>query len=121
MKIYKCEHCKNVMMYMDYVGVDVKCCGEKMVLVNENSTDAAVEKHVPKISIANGELTVCVGDVLHPMTEPHLINFIAYEDGKDLKIKYLDATDEPVAVFPTSGKGKVYAYCNLHGLWVKEL
>ena len=43
---YKCNHCGNVAEAFDKK-VPLSRCGEKMSELVANSTDAAVEKHVP--------------------------------------------------------------------------
>ena len=47
MKFYICNHCGNIIAYVKSSGVPVVCCGEKMQELVPNTTDAAVEKHVP--------------------------------------------------------------------------
>ena len=76
MKLYKCMHCGNVVEKVLDKGVPVVCCGEPMVELVANTTDAATEKHVPVLSIEGDVLTVKVGEVAHPMKEEHLITEI---------------------------------------------
>jgi superoxide reductase len=89
-----------------------------MELLKENSTDAALEKHVPIIEKIDGGYRVKVGSVEHPMTEAHYIQWIELVTDDKVMRKYLTPKDKPVAEFKTGAK-KVYAraYCNLHGLW----
>ena len=50
--------------------------------------------------------------------------FIVQETAGGYQIKNLKAGDKPTAEFTLSDGDKavaVYEYCNLHGLWVKEL
>ncbi|MEG0091555.1 MAG: desulfoferrodoxin family protein, partial [Oscillospiraceae bacterium] len=65
-----------------------------------------------------------VGSVTHPMTPEHHISFVAVEfsDGR-YGIKPFETTEAPVAEFIFGGvmPVRVYEYCNLHGLWVKEI
>ncbi len=86
-----------------------------------NTTEAAGEKHVPVIERGqHGHVTVKVGEVAHPMTEPHLIEWICVVTGDRASFKYLTPAEEPVAVFggiPEDQPVTAYAYCNLHGLW----
>ena len=49
MKFYICDHCGNIVAYVKNKGVPVMCCGQKMRELVPNTTDAAVEKHVPVI------------------------------------------------------------------------
>lgn len=90
-----------------------------MELLSENSTDGANEKHVPVIEKIEGGYRVRVGEVDHPMTEAHSIQWIELITNKNEVLrKYLEPTDRPVAEFKTDAT-EVYAreYCNLHGLW----
>ena len=65
LKFYKCLHCGNVAVKMFDSGVPMVCCGDKMELLEPNTVDAAVEKHVPVISIEESSVKVAVGSVAH--------------------------------------------------------
>lgn len=120
MKFFICEHCGNIVTFVESKGVPVMCCGQKMTEMTANTTDAAQEKHVPVVSADGDKVTVKVGSAEHPMTEEHHIAWIALETESGSQIKYLDHTGKPEAEFALAGdKVKaVYAYCNLHGLWM---
>lgn len=122
MKFYRCAHCGNIIAFLENKGVPVVCCGQKMDEIIPGSVDAAAEKHVPVIKIDGDTVTVCVGDVAHPMTEPHHIAWIVLETEHGFQKKDLDPTGEPCAVFKLADDKAVaaYAYCNLHGLWKQE-
>lgn len=121
MKIYKCKKCGNIIeLIEDGKGV-LTCCGETMSEVVANTEDAAHEKHVPFTDIEEDMVYVKVGEVDHPMTEDHYITWVAavYSDSV---LKYNFKPGEvPEAVFDYEEGMVVYAYCNLHGLWKKEL
>ena len=124
MKFYQCSHCKNIIVYAYNKGVPVFCCGEKMKELVPGTVDAAKEKHIPEVAIEGNLVKVKVGSVTHPMTEEHHIAFIVLETDKGFQKKDLDPTGAPEAVFALAEGEKavaVYEYCNLHGLWVKEL
>ena len=122
MKFYRCAHCGNIITFLENKGVPVVCCGQKMDEIIPGSVDAAAEKHVPVIKIDGDTVTVCVGDVAHPMTEPHHIAWIVLETEHGFQKKDLDPTGEPCAVFSLANDKAVaaYAYCNLHGLWKQD-
>lgn len=85
-----------------------------------NSTNAAVEKHMPVLSAENGVLKVCVGEVEHPSIEKHWIPFVAVKAGDLVLRRSINATEKPEAIFPLGdfkGEVEVYAWCNLHGIW----
>lgn len=121
MKIYRCKKCGNIIIAINDEGGTLSCCDIKMVELKANSVDAAVEKHVPVISEEDGIVTVTCGEVIHPMTDEHYIEFMIIETDKGYSIKYLNPGDEPKCVFKLVDDEKLisaYAYCNLHGLWV---
>ena len=124
MKFYLCEHCKNVILKVIDHKVPVSCCGQTMKELVPNTTDAATEKHVPVVQIADHLVEVSVGSVSHPMTAEHLIEWIALETNHGYSIHHLTAEDAPKTLFVLGENEKaivVYEYCNLHGLWKKEL
>ena len=123
-KFFKCEHCGNIVIKVVDAGVPVMCCGEKMVELVAGSVDAAVEKHVPVVEVEGANVRVKVGEVEHPMTEEHLIQFVVLVTEKGYQVAQLTAENEPKAEFVLvegDAAVKVYEYCNLHGLWVNEL
>ena len=123
-KFFKCEHCGNIVIKVVDAGVPVMCCGEKMVELVAGSVDAAVEKHVPVVEVEGANVRVKVGEVEHPMTEEHLIQFVVLVTEKGSQVAQLTAENEPKAEFVLAegdAAVKVYEYCNLHGLWVNEL
>lgn len=122
MKFLKCNHCGNIIAYVEDKGVPVFCCGEKMHVLETNS-NGALEKHSPIINVSGNTVTVAVGSAEHPMTEKHLIQWIALESASGNQRKVLAPDVKPVAVFELNEGDKVlavYAYCNLHGLWKTE-
>ena len=124
MKFYRCNTCGNIITKLNDSGVPVMCCGEKVTELKPGAVDAAQEKHVPAVTVAGANITVQVGEVAHPMLEEHHIQFVAVETTNGCMIKYLSVGDEPIAHFTLAEGDKavaVYEYCNLHGLWVKEL
>ena len=123
-KFFKCMHCGNVVVKVFDQGVPVVCCGENMVELHANDTDGAREKHVPQVTVAGATVTVKVGEVAHPMTEPHFITMIVLVTEKGYQIAPLTPSDAPEATFAVAEGDKpvrAYEYCNLHGLWVAEI
>ena len=124
MKLLKCAVCGNIVEVVKDAGVPIMCCGKPMDELKANTTDGALEKHVPVATYADGMLKVVVGSVAHPMLPEHFITDIFVEiDDKVLRAK-LEPGKEPEAVFALGdfkGKAHVYEYCNLHGLWKTDL
>lgn len=124
MKILKCPVCGNIVELIEDHGVPVMCCGQKMVELQANTTDAATEKHVPLLSYDGGVLTAIVGAVEHPSVAEHYINFIIAVAGNKVLRADLKPGDKPAAKFNLGdyqGMVTVYEYCNLHGLWKAEI
>ena len=124
LKFFVCKESGAVIerIVSDHAGFT--CCGNDMVELVAGTTDAALEKHVPVVEVAGNTVTVKVGEVAHPMLEEHLINFVCLETKKGVQRVNLVPGQEPVAVFAlTDGDEAVaaYEYCNLHGLWKKEI
>ena len=120
LEVYKCEACGNIVEVLQGGAGELVCCGEPMKLLKENTTDAAKEKHVPVVEKIAGGFKVKVGEVAHPMTEEHYIQWIEIiADGKAYR-QFLKPGDAPEAVFNISATSvTAREYCNLHGLWKK--
>ncbi|MDD2484812.1 MAG: desulfoferrodoxin family protein [Eubacteriales bacterium] len=119
-KFLICKHCGNIIGMIKDTGVPVVCCGEDMTLLVPNTVDAASEKHVPVIEVADGKVTVTVGSTIHPMLPEHHIEWIYLITTNGRQRKCLSVTGEPEAEFCLAAGEMViaaYEYCNLHGLW----
>jgi len=119
-EVYKCEACGNIVIAIHEGGGELTCCDSPMVLMKENTVDAAVEKHIPVMTKDGDTITVNVGSVAHPMEEKHYIEWIEVMVGDVVFTKMLKAGDAPEAKFCAcglTGDITIRAYCNLHGLW----
>lgn len=119
-EFYYCKHCGNIIVKVEDKGVPVVCCGEKMEVLTPNTTDGAKEKHLPAYSVRCGKVTVNIGEIAHPMTEEHYINWVKLQTNKGNQFKRLAPNDSPTLTFCIDKDEKVenvFAYCNLHGLW----
>ena len=121
LELYKCDICGNIVEIMHAGGPPLVCCNEKMKLQEENTVDAAKEKHVPVIEMADGKITVKVGSVPHPMEDKHYIQWVELiADGKAYT-QFLKPGEKPEAVFELSASNvTAREYCNLHGHWKAE-
>lgn len=122
-KFYICNHCGNLITFINDSLVPLVCCGEKMTQLVANTVDAATEKHIPVVKIDGNTTSVTVGSVEHPMTKAHLIQWIYLRTDKGFQIKYLTPEDKPNAIFSLHDEKpiEVYIYCNLHGLWKTQI
>ena len=102
------------------VGVPIMCCGQKMTELIPGTSDGAVEKHVPVVTVDGNKVSVAVGEAEHPMVDAHYIEWVALETSAGVQRKALKPEQAPAIEF-TLADGEsvtaVYAYCNLHGLW----
>lgn len=118
LQVYKCEACGNIVEVLHGGEGELVCCGKPMVLMKENTVDAAKEKHVPVIEKVDGGYKVKVGSAAHPMEEKHYIEWVELiADGKAYR-QFLKPGQAPEAVFKIDAAGvTAREYCNLHGLW----
>jgi superoxide reductase len=118
-QVFKCALCGNIVEVVHVGGGQLVCCGQPMNLLEENTTEAAKEKHVPVVEAAADRVTVRVGSVVHPMTPEHYIEFIELITEAGVLRKQLKPGEQPVALFEGKFGRNIAgrAYCNLHGLW----
>lgn len=121
MQFYKCNGCGNFITFLgEKSGCTPKCCGEVMTELTPNTSDGAIEKHVPIITMNENKVNVTVGSVTHPMVENHYIEWIILETTEGFIKKDLKPDDTPSVTFTLNEDEEVisaYAYCNLHSLW----
>ena len=122
MKFYQCSKCGKTVGVIKNSGCPTLCCGEPMNELVPGTVEAATEKHIPVVNIEGNIVTVDVGEVAHPMTDAHLIEWVLIETKQGAQRKRLSADDSPKASFALTDDDELvaaYAYCNLHGLWKK--
>lgn len=118
-RFYRCTHCGNFVFMIHNAGVPLVCCGQPMEALAPNA-DGAGEKHTPVVSVRDGEATVSISDVAHPMLSEHWIGWIYLETSRGGQYRVLDPGDPPQATFRLAEDEQVraaYSFCNLHGLW----
>jgi superoxide reductase len=118
LEVYKCEVCGNMVEVLHGGAGTLVCCGQDMVLLKANTTDAAQEKHVPVIEKTADGYKVKIGSVPHPMVAEHYIEWIeVIADGTAYR-KFLNPGDAPEADFKIDATEiTAREYCNVHGLW----
>ncbi len=124
MKFYRCETCGNIITKLNDSGVPVVCCGQPMKELVPGAVDGAVEKHVPAVTVEGNTVKVQIGEVEHPMMDNHYIQYIWLETDKGFMQKSLTPSDTPCAEFVLADGEKAiaaYEFCNLHGLWKKDI
>lgn len=123
-KFYVCKHCGNLVGMIHASGVPIICCGDPMTLLEPNTVDASQEKHVPVVEVDGEKVFVKIGSAVHPMVPEHYIGWIYLQTEQGGQRKRLEIGAAPEACFKVSCGDKpvcAYAWCNLHGLWAKDI
>ena len=123
-KFYICETCGNLVEVVHASGVPMMCCGKKMTEIVPGTVEASREKHIPEVKVEGNTVTVTVGSVAHPMAAEHSILWVYLETSLGGQRKNLEVGAAPEVTFALAeGETPVaaYAYCNLHGLWKKDI
>ena len=96
----------------------ITCCGKPMKEIRTNNVDASIEKHKPTYEYNGDLLEVTVN---HVMDNDHYIEWICLLTDTTEEYVYFKPGDTPKASFKKVESGKIYSYCNLHGLWVTDI
>jgi superoxide reductase len=121
-KFFRCNHCGNVVMKLKGAKAPMMCCGEKMMELIPNSTNANILKHMPVVyRLDSCKIKVEVGSVPHPMLSEHHVEFIYVECEKGGIMVEVSNKSEAIVCTCQDDPVAVYEYCNLHGLWRAEL
>ena len=115
--LYKCQICGNVVEIVHPGAPALVCCGQPMEKLIVKTEDKGQEKHVPVIEATEDGVLVKVGSVEHPMEEKHYMT-----DSQVLRAE-LNIDQKPEAFFQVKPEKVLAAreYCNLHGLWQKDM
>ena len=116
---YTCRVCKQVVETVHQASGTLVCCGVPMEKLLPNVTEASAEKHVPVVHIEDGRIKVKIGELPHPMSTEHFIEWVVVAFGNRINRYNLQSAEVAEAHFCCQDTTdlEVYAYCNLHGLW----
>ena len=122
-RFYICPHCHNIAEMVYDTDIPLHCCGDRMQELIPGSVEASGEKHIPEGTVSGDRVEVNVGSVDHPMVEVHWIEWVQLVTDKGSYRKQLNPGEAPnvKSLLKDEKPLAVYAYCNLHGLWKKEL
>ena len=120
--LYRCNVCGNLVEVLSEGEGELVCCSKPMELVVVNTSDNQDfnDKHVPVTEKTIDGVLIRVGDVKHPMSEEHHINFVQAisKDKKYVKTKFLTIEDDPeLQVKCNCSSLWARALCNIHGLF----
>lgn len=106
-----------------FVQLDKEQSKTSLKLIEEKEHSGDSEKHLPLIQIEGQKVKVKVGDIMHPMTNEHHISLVYLKTKKGGQYQLLPLTSTPIVEFYLVDDEieSVYIYCNLHGLWKKDI
>lgn len=109
-KFYTCPHCGS---FMQGTGeCQAVCCGKTLRPLTAKQAD---ERHGITLSELEDELYI---EFHHEMTKEHFIGFVSYVSyDRVLTVKLYPEQDSALR-FPKMYGGKLYYYCNRHGLFL---
>lgn len=117
----KCFHCGSIVKIIQSNPSDdsnIICCERLMNDVIPNSVVTSSKNHIPNYQILGNKIKVTVN---HVMEEDHHIEWISMIDHKKEVMIYLNSKDCVEVEFDYKKGSILYAYCNQHGLWKKEV
>jgi superoxide reductase len=118
LEVFKCNVCGHIIEVLHTGQGELVCCNQPMAQLEENTIDAATEKHVPVIEKTDDGVVVKVGEVSHPMEDSHYIEWIEVISGDNVYRQFLNPGQTPEATFKAVGdQVTAREFCNLHGLW----
>jgi DNA-binding XRE family transcriptional regulator/desulfoferrodoxin (superoxide reductase-like protein) len=111
-KFYVCPNCGNVITGTG--GGEMSCCGRKLEALIAKPEN---EEHKLTVEEMDGDYYITFE---HEMSKAHYISFVAYVACDRVLMVKLYPEQSAAVRFPQMYGGKLYAYCNQHGLWRKE-
>ena len=121
LKIKKCNKCGALLEVIENCtcqNCKLTCCGEEMKDLIPNTEEASHEKHIPTFEIEGNNINITVN---HVMEEDHFIEWIKVITENEELTKYFTPGEEASFAVPLKKDMAIYAYCNKHGLWKKEV
>lgn len=107
-KFYVCPDCNNLLYSTG--NAYISCCGRKLTPLRCSELD---DNHITHVEEIENDYYI---SVKHGMTKEHYISFLAYVSyDRVLMVRLYPEQDAQIRI-PRMGKGKIYLYCNHHGL-----
>ena len=108
-KFYVCDSCGSIIQGVG--NGQVICCGKQQKPLSKKPANGA---HAVTVSEIEGDFFL---EFAHPMEKEHYISFVAYVcSDRTLTVKLYPEQAATVR-FPKMYGGKLYCYCNKHGLF----
>ena len=108
-KFYVCPVCGNVIHSMG--SAVVSCCG---ITLPPLEAELADENHAITVERVEDEHFVTIH---HPMTKQHFISFVAFVTSDRMQLVKLYPEGNAETRLQLRGIGRLYYYCNQHGLF----
>ncbi len=108
-KFYVCEKCGNLLTSVG--NAEIICCGRKLSPLNPKEPDTP---HTLSIEKIEDDYYITFA---HPMTKEHYISFVSYVRFDRVLTARLYPEQGGELRFPQMRGGKMYYYCNTHGLF----
>lgn len=112
-KFYVCPLCGNIIHSTG--SAVISCCGITLPPLEAEEAD---DDH--SITVENVEDEHFVS-VRHPMTKDHFISFVAFVTSDRIQLVKLYPEGNAETRLQLRGMGRLYYYCNRHGLFQKKL
>jgi len=111
-KFYVCTTCGDVLFCTG--NGEISCCGRKLAPLSASMED---ESHSMLVEEIEDDYYVTLN---HEMSKAHYISFVAYVAYDRVLLIKLYPEQNAEVRFPQMRGGKMYVYCNEHGLWEKR-
>ena len=108
-RFYVCPVCGNVLLALG--NALVSCCGITLPPLEAEEAD---EDHRACVENKEDEHFITIR---HPMTKEHYISFVAYVTLDQIQLVKLYPEGEAQTRLQRRGRGKLYYFCNRHGLF----
>ena len=113
-KFYVCPACSNILFGTGEA--EISCCGRKLTVLAINAESS--NTHLMTIEKIEYDYFVTIN---HDMTKKHYISFVAYVGYDRMLLVKLYPEQNAEVRFPQMQGGKLFAYCNEHGLWEQSI
>ncbi len=110
---YVCPVCGNAVFARG--DTMISCCGIRLPALEAEEADPA---HRVKVERVEDEIFVSSD---HSMSKEHFLSFAAYMTTDRCEIKALYPEGGAEARFFRRGSGRIYVYCNQHGLFMQKV
>ena len=112
-KFYICPVCGNILHSTG--NAVTSCCGITLPPLEAEEAD---QDHFITVEPVEDEYFITA---VHPMTKQHFISFMAFVTSDRLQLVKLYPEGNAEVRLQQRGMGRLYYYCNRHGLFVKKV